>query len=72
MQVVEADKKEDADVEKLPDDLRKLTLYPEPMMTDEQVRNGGFLLYVCGKSRKSNGSGFCTESSAHSSWGVRI
>ena len=34
---------------KLPDDLRTLTVYPEPMMTHEQVKHGGFILYVFGK-----------------------
>ena len=34
---------------KLPDDLRTLTVYPEPIMSNEQVRHGGFLLYVFGK-----------------------
>ena len=52
--VVEEEKKttgteEEADEDKLPDDLRTLTVYPEPLMTNEQVRQGGFFLYVFGK-----------------------
>ena len=49
----EEKKSEDAteveDEDKLPDDLRTLTAYPEPLMTDEQVRQGGFFLYIIGK-----------------------
>jgi len=44
VEVVEAKKDEN----KLPEDLRTLTVYPEPLMTDEQVRHGGFVLYVAG------------------------
>ena len=42
-------KEEEEDEDKLPDDLRTLTAYPEPLMTNEQVRHGGFFLYVFGK-----------------------
>ena len=45
VEVVEAKKDEN----ELPEDLRTLTVYPEPLMTDEQVRHGGFVLYVAGK-----------------------
>lgn len=38
------------DPNKLPDDLRTLTSYPEPYLSKDQVKNGGFLLYVAGKS----------------------
>lgn len=26
-----------------------MTIYPEPLLTDEQVKNGGFVLYILGK-----------------------
>ena len=38
-----------ANENKLPEDLRTLTVYPEPYMTHEQVKHGGFVLYVAGK-----------------------
>ena len=41
--------KEEEKKDELPEDLRTLTVYPEPMMTNEQVRHGGFMLYVFGK-----------------------
>ena len=41
--------KELIDEDALPEDLRTLTVYPEPLMTNEQTRHGGFILYVIGK-----------------------
>lgn len=48
--------KEEEDEDKLPEDLRTLTAYPEPLMTNEQVRHGGFFLYVFGKFNHLEGS----------------
>ena len=32
-----------------PTDVRSLTIYPEPFFSNEQIKNGGFLLYIVGK-----------------------
>ena len=45
--------KEEADSSK-PVDVRSLTIYPEPILTDDQVKQGGFLLYIIGKWTYSN------------------
>ena len=29
-------------------DVRSLTIYPEPIFTNEQIKQGGFLLYLFG------------------------
>lgn len=45
--------KEEAESTK-PFDVRSLTIYPEPLLTDEQVKQGGFILYIIGKWTYSN------------------
>ena len=32
--------------------MRSQTIYPEPVLTKDQVKSGGFILYVAGKCRE--------------------
>ena len=36
-------------VEEVAEDPRSLTIYPEPFLSNEQVQQGGFILYILGK-----------------------
>ena len=33
----------------LPKNIRDETIYPEPLLSKEQVKSGGFILYIAGK-----------------------
>ena len=38
------------DPNELPENIRDLTIYPEPFISNESIRKGGFFIYLAGKS----------------------
>lgn len=41
------------ELEAKPTDVRSQTIYPEPVLSKEQVKSGGFILYIAGKSTRA-------------------
>ena len=49
-ETVAEDQEELVDPNELPENIRDLTIYPEPFISNESIRKGGFFIYLAGKS----------------------